>query len=89
MPLGGSSSDAFKLVLNQRYLGLIAIFSLLFTLVKTNGDYVLAKIVAHAASSGVIGGHIPSGAVAEYIGAAHSARSYGGRSPPVYSRASQ
>jgi len=49
-PIGGSAGTAFRIVFGRRYLMLIACFSLLFTLVKTNGDYVLARIVQGAAA---------------------------------------
>lgn len=44
-----SSRGAFRLVFTHRYLLLIAIFSLLFTLVNTNGEYVFGKLASRAA----------------------------------------
>jgi len=55
LPIGGERGDAFGLVLRSRYLRWIAGFSLLFTLVKTNGDYVLARLVKDAASGSSAG----------------------------------
>ncbi|MCC7175441.1 MAG: hypothetical protein IT159_09620 [Bryobacterales bacterium] len=69
MPLGGSSSDAFRLVLRERYIGLIALFSLTFTLVKTNGDYLLAKVVSEAARNAAGSGQLAARAVTSHIGA--------------------
>lgn len=51
---------AFALVLRHRYLTLIAIFSLLFTWVNTNGEYVLSVLVKAqgaelAAAKGIVG----------------------------------
>jgi AAA family ATP:ADP antiporter len=42
---------AFRLVFQNQYLRSIAVFSLLFTFVKTNGDYLLARLVKDAAAS--------------------------------------
>lgn len=36
---------AFRLVLRERYLTLIAAFSLVFTFVNTNGEYMLGKLI--------------------------------------------
>jgi ATP:ADP antiporter, AAA family len=66
-PVGGSAHEAFTLVFRNRYLTLIAGFSLLFTLVKTNGDYILAKLVADAAHAGA-DGHVSTQAASAYIG---------------------
>jgi AAA family ATP:ADP antiporter len=68
-PIGGSAGDAFRLVLQNRYLTLIAGFSLLFTLVKTNGDYALARLVTDAAHNSVVQARLSAPqAVSEYIG---------------------
>lgn len=40
------SKGAFQMVLKHRYLTLIAIFSLVFTFVNTNGEYMLGKLIA-------------------------------------------
>jgi AAA family ATP:ADP antiporter len=40
-----SRGGAFRLVLRHRYLLLLAIFSLVFTLVNSNGEYMLGKLV--------------------------------------------
>lgn len=39
------AQGAFGLVLSNRYLLLLALFSLLFTFVNTNGEYILSKLV--------------------------------------------
>ena len=59
--------DAFRAVFRSRYVTLIAFFSLLFTLVKTNGEYVLAKLVQDAARAGVAHGAIRATQVTEYV----------------------
>ena len=55
-------------ILNDRYLLYIAGFSLLFTLVKTNGDHVLARAVEDAANLALSQGRLPASHVQNYIG---------------------
>lgn len=43
---------AFRLVLRERYLRLIAAFSLVFTFVNTNGEYMLGKLIQEASLAG-------------------------------------
>lgn len=45
----GSASGAFALVLSERYLRLVAAFSLVFAWVNSNGEYMLGKLVRTAA----------------------------------------
>ena len=66
--IGGSAADAVRIVMGQRYLVLIAMFSLLFTMVKTNGDYLLARIVEDGAKTAVAAGAIRPNGVQDYIG---------------------
>lgn len=66
--IGGRAGDAFRAVWNDRYLRYIAAFSLVFTLVKTNGDYVLAKAVAVAAHHAVSQGTLSASHVRDHIG---------------------
>jgi len=68
-PIGGTSGEAFRVVFTHRYLLLIAIFSLVFTLVKTNGDYLLSRIVKEYVSSAVAAGTLEKAHVEQYIGA--------------------
>lgn len=42
----GGGVDAFGLVFSNRYLTLLALFSLLFTFVNSNGEYMLSRLVA-------------------------------------------
>jgi AAA family ATP:ADP antiporter len=65
--IGGSAGAAFRTVMAQRYLLYIAVFSVVFTLVKTNGDYLLSSIVKHAASRAVETGTMPAAHVQRYI----------------------
>jgi AAA family ATP:ADP antiporter len=67
-PIGGAAGEAFRTVLAQRYLLLIALFSLIFTLVKTNGDYLLARIVQAAAGHAVAVGSLAPDQVRDYVG---------------------
>ncbi|HVJ88315.1 MAG TPA: Npt1/Npt2 family nucleotide transporter [Labilithrix sp.] len=51
---------AFALVFGHKYLTLIAVFSLVFTLVNTNGEYILSVLVKEqakqlAAAAGIVG----------------------------------
>lgn len=66
--IGGSAGDAFRMVFANRYLLLIALFSLVFTLVKTNGDYLLSRIVQGAAQAAVSAGDLETQHVGRYIG---------------------
>ena len=66
--IGGTAGEGFRTVLAQRYLLLIALFSLVFTMVKTNGDYVLARIVEDAAHQAVAAGTLHPDRVRDYIG---------------------
>jgi ATP:ADP antiporter, AAA family len=66
--VGGRAGDAFRAVMKDRYLLYIAAFSLVFTLVKTNGDYVLARTVENAAEQAVAAGTLPASQVQNYIG---------------------
>jgi ATP:ADP antiporter, AAA family len=67
-PIGGTLGEAFRSVLATRYLLLIAIFSLVFTLVKTNGDYLLARIVKASAAQAVAAGTLDPHHLEKYIG---------------------
>ena len=66
--VGGRAGDAFRALVGDRYLLYIAAFSLLFTLVKTNGDYVLARSVEEAAHRAVATGVLHVSGVSNYIG---------------------
>ncbi len=65
--IGGTIGQAFRTVFAQRYLLLIAAFSLIFTLVKTNGDYLLSSIVKTAANHEVAAGTLDAKHVEGYI----------------------
>lgn len=56
--------EAFRMVASDRYLTLIAAFAVLFTLIKTDGEFVLAKLIRQAAEDNGHGGAAMSG----YIG---------------------
>ncbi len=61
----------FDLVFQHRYLRLLAAFSLAFTLVNTNGEYMLSKLFKASASAAVHSGAISSGDVGNFLTAAY------------------
>lgn len=70
---GAASDDEsgpFELVRRHRYLTLIAAFSLVFTLVNTNGEYVLSKLFKQDAMDAVAAG--ASHSVGEHLTAAYA-----------------
>ena len=64
------------IVVGQRYLLLVAMFSLLFTMVKTNGDYALAHVVEEGAKAAVAAGAIRPNGVQDYIGSVFASYSF-------------
>jgi ATP:ADP antiporter, AAA family len=66
--IGGGAAEVFRAILADRYLLSIAGFSLVFTLVKTNGDYVLARAVEEAANQAVRAGTLAPAHVQSSIG---------------------
>lgn len=62
---------AFALVLSHRYLLLIALFSLVFSWVNTNGEYMLGKLFKAGALAAVARGEISAQEQGQYIGAAY------------------
>jgi AAA family ATP:ADP antiporter len=63
-----SSGGAFGLVLSHRYLLLVALFSLVFSWVNTNGEYMLGKLIKASAVEAVRRGEIPPDGVGAFIG---------------------
>jgi AAA family ATP:ADP antiporter len=61
----------FDLVFQHKYLVLLAAFSLTFTLVNTNGEYMLSKLFKVAAASAVEGGDIAAGEEGDFLTAAY------------------
>jgi ATP:ADP antiporter, AAA family len=51
-----SKSGAFALVLSNRYLSLVALFSVVFSWVNTNGEYMLGKVIQKSARAAVHAG---------------------------------
>ncbi len=64
-----SKAGAFGMVFRYRYLLLMALFSLLFTFVNTNGEYILGGIVSDAAKDMVAAGTLEPDGVGDWIGA--------------------
>ncbi len=62
---------AFEMVLRHRYLLLIAAFSLVFSWVNSNGEYLLSKLVKAAAEQAIARKEIAPGGAATYIGATY------------------
>jgi len=67
-----SPSGAFALVLSHRYLTLIAGFSLIFTVVNTNGEYVLGKLIKAAAEPLVAAGSMSPADLRGFIDARYN-----------------
>ena len=66
------ASGAFTLVLNNRYLRLLAAFSLLFTLVNTNGEYMLGKLFKQVATEHIEAGSLAPGQLGDYLTAQYA-----------------
>lgn len=58
---------AFALVFSNRYLRLLALFSLVFTLVNTNGEYLLGKMFKLAADTAIADGSIQPSELGDFI----------------------
>jgi AAA family ATP:ADP antiporter len=65
-------AGAFKLVVTHRYLVLVALFSLVFSWVNTNGEYMLGKLVKESALAAVQRGEISASEQGRFIGEAYS-----------------
>jgi ATP:ADP antiporter, AAA family len=63
-----SSGGAFGLVLSHRYLLLVALFSLVFSWVNTNGEYMLGKLIKASAVEAVRRGEILPEGQGAFIG---------------------
>lgn len=61
-PQGG-----FTLVARNRYLLLLAAFSLVFTIVDTNGEFILSNLAKEAAEATAKAEHIPDAEMGDYI----------------------
>jgi ATP:ADP antiporter, AAA family len=61
------ASGAFRMVARDRYLTLIAAFSVLFTLVNTNGEFMLSKLLKESASTLVESGALLADDVKQHI----------------------
>jgi AAA family ATP:ADP antiporter len=60
-------TGAFALVARHRYLALIAAFSLVFTIVNTNGEYILGKLIKAAADPLLQSGAMDGAALRDFI----------------------
>jgi AAA family ATP:ADP antiporter len=68
----GAKAGAFEMVLKDSYLRGIAIFTVLFTIVNSNGEYMLGRLVKDAAAAAVAAGTLNAEHVKEYVGAEYS-----------------
>jgi AAA family ATP:ADP antiporter len=66
-----SRGGAFQIVLQHRYLVLVAGFSLVFSWVNSNGEYLLGKLIKAAAMAAVDRKEIAASGVGDYIGASY------------------
>lgn len=66
------TSGAFAMVFRHRYLLLIAAFSLVFSFVNTNGEYMFGKLIQAAAASAVAAGELPADQVRNFIGSRYN-----------------
>lgn len=64
---------AFAMVLGHRYLSLIAAFSLIFTFVNTNGEYMLGKLIKGAAEEAIQSGTLGQDQLRAFIDARYNA----------------
>jgi ATP:ADP antiporter, AAA family len=65
-------SGAFAMVFRERYLSLIAAFSLIFTFVNTNGEYMLGKLIKAEAAQAIASGALLPGALLGFIDAKYN-----------------
>jgi AAA family ATP:ADP antiporter len=70
-PAKAEPKGAFQIVFKHRYLLLIAGFSLVFSWVNSNGEYLLGKLIKGAALEAVTRGEIGKAGVGDFIGAAY------------------
>ncbi len=62
-----TSEGAFQMVARHRYLVLLAAFSLVFTFVNTNGEYIFGRLVKVEAAQAAAGGRLQGQTEAEFI----------------------
>ncbi len=58
--VAGSGEGAFAMVFRHRYLLLLAAFSLVFTLVNSNGEYLLSVLIKEHAEAVELAGDLPA-----------------------------
>jgi AAA family ATP:ADP antiporter len=68
---GDDHGGAFSLVLGHRYLRYVAAFTVVFTFVNTNGEYMVSKLVSEAATKLVQQGAIGQDDVARWVSEAY------------------
>src|SRR6185295_8197012 len=65
-------AGAFSMLRQHRYLSLIAAFSLVFTLVNTNGEYLLGKLIKADASARSAAGALAAEQIPDFIAAKYN-----------------
>jgi len=65
-------AGAFSMLRQHRYLSLIAAFSLVFTLVNTNGEYLLGKLIKADASARIAAGALAAEQIPDFIAAKYN-----------------
>ena len=73
-PAKEARRGAFRMVFQVRYLLLIALFSLIYNWVNSNGEYLLSRLIKAAAQDAVGRGEIGKAGVSAYIGAKRRSR---------------
>ncbi len=67
------TTGGFGIVFQHRYLRLIAAFSLVFSFVNTNGEYMFGKLVKAAAALKVESGALPADGLRSFIDSSYNA----------------
>ena len=65
------STGAFSLVWRHRYLRLLAAFSFVFTVVNTNGEYLLSKVVKADALQRIAAGTLANSGLGDHLAATY------------------
>jgi AAA family ATP:ADP antiporter len=64
--LAETGEGGFTLVRKNKYLSLLAAFSLVFTIVDTNGEFILSSLVSERAKAAAIAQHVAAGEVERF-----------------------
>lgn len=67
-PASNDGKGAFAMVLSDRYLRYIALFSVIFTVANSNGEFVVGAMVSDAAAAAEAAGTLGGATTGEFIG---------------------